>query len=350
MSWARIKAIKARRFFEELDAARVEAIVSYFNIRADLRQKHDWRSDFYDTSDQSAFPYAGLTKRGKIDRSIYERTAKLLPSVAIYFDFELPLDLGRFVNSVVSCAASTSQLCDEPRSGNTKNQILQAIEKLKLQYKRINEIFRTHPEVKSAFNEVTNLLLATPLPDSFDTLRRLPSIQVLIEIIFRHIDLDIGLDGDAGRFIRFEPRSAKPKLNCVDRSAFICERFSGPRIITTPGSNFAFVCGIFFEIATKRKNESMQGAIISLLRADRPELYWYEEKKQENEEETLSQKRWIIGRSAMKHDVRGLWLRSQPNSAMIQPCMPIFSNGQFNRLRTPRNASRVPRNGPNLGV
>jgi hypothetical protein len=165
MSWARIKATKVRRFFEELDAARVEAIARYFNTRADLRKKHDWRSDFYDTPDHSAFPYAGLTKRGKIERSIYERTAKLLPSVAVYFDFNSPLDLGRFVNSVVSCAASTSELSREPRSGNTRNQILQAIEQLKLQYKRINEVFRAHPEVRSAFNEITNLLLTTPIPE-----------------------------------------------------------------------------------------------------------------------------------------------------------------------------------------
>jgi hypothetical protein len=302
MSWARSKATKVKRFFEDLDPARVESIAKYFNKRAGLRKKHDWRSECFDVSDQSAFPRAGLTGHEQIDRSIYQSTARLLPSVYFYFDFKSPLDLGRFVNSVVSCSASTRNLSNEPRSGNTRNQILRAIDQLKTQYRRINNIFISYPEIKSAFDDVTDLLFASPILRSFDTLRALPSVEVLVEIIFRHIELDIGLEGDAGRFISFEPRSAKPKLNCVDRSAFICDRFSGPRVITTPGSDFAFICGIFFEIATGRRNESMQGAIIGLLRGDRPELYWYEELKQQDQENSITREMdlWTINYEARR--------------------------------------------------
>ena len=99
MSWARVKATKIRHFFEELDAARVESIARYFDKRADVRGKHDWRSAFHDVSDHSAFPYEGLTRRGQIDRSIYQSIAKLLPSVIDNFDFTSPLDMIRFVNS-----------------------------------------------------------------------------------------------------------------------------------------------------------------------------------------------------------------------------------------------------------
>jgi hypothetical protein len=113
------------------------------------------------------------------------------------------------------------------------------------------------------------------LPHSFDSLRRLPSISVLAEIVFRHIDLDIALEGEAGRYLECEPRSAKPKLNCVEKTAYICERFGEPKIISTPGSDYASMCGIFYEIATGRAEESMQGAIISFLAGDRPELCWY---------------------------------------------------------------------------
>jgi hypothetical protein len=192
----------------------------------------------------------------------------------------------RFVNSVVSCAASTHSLSCQHRTGNTKDQILHAIERLKLQYKRINYIFRAYPEIGSAFDNVTGLLFEKNVPKSFDTLRHLPSIQVLTEVIFKHIDIDLQMDGEAGRFLGFQPRSSKPKLNCVDRAAFICQR--GPKIITTPGSQFSFIFGIFFEIATKRKNESMQGAIISLVRGDRPELYWFEDSNGENEENSIT--------------------------------------------------------------
>ena len=259
-------------------------------------KKDDWRPDYHDVSDQSALPYLGLTRRAHIDRSIYEATAKLLPSVSVYFDFKAPLDLGRFVNSVVSCAASTRSLSLEPKSGNTRNQIVRAIDSLKLQYKKINQIFIAYPEVAQAFDDVTHLLSSGSVLKSFDSLRHLPSVQVMVEIIFRHIELDMKLDGDAGRLIRFESGSVKPKLNCVDRTAFICKRFNGPRIITTPGSDFAFVCGIFFEIATRRKNESMQGAIINLLKGDRPTLYWYEEAKQKDDENGITEEmdHWAI--------------------------------------------------------
>jgi hypothetical protein len=41
MSWARSKATKVKRFFEDLDPARVESIAKYFNKRAGLRKHPD---------------------------------------------------------------------------------------------------------------------------------------------------------------------------------------------------------------------------------------------------------------------------------------------------------------------
>jgi hypothetical protein len=111
---------------------------------------------------------------------------------------------------------------------------------------------------------VTGLLFEKNVPKSFDTLRHLPSIQVLTEVIFKHIDIDLQMDGEAGRFLGFQPRSSKPKLNCVDRAAFICQRFNGPKIITTPGSHFSFICGIFFEIPQRGKMKVCKALSLAL--------------------------------------------------------------------------------------
>ena len=186
------------------------------------------------------------------------------------------MDPARWVNCVVSCANSTLEYASGPRTGNTKAQIIRALGKLRSQYQDINETFRNFPELRYVFDEVSRGLVSGEMPVSDESLLCLPSISVLAEIIFRHIDLDMTLEGEAGRYLKFEPRSAKPKLNCVEKTAYICERFGGPKIISTPGSDYASICGIIYEIATGKVDESMQGAIIRFLMGDRPELCWYE--------------------------------------------------------------------------
>jgi hypothetical protein len=276
MPWTRVKAKRTKQFFDRLNTARVESVVQYFHTRYDHRNRDDKITGLYDLAELSAFPLMGLNRRGAIDRAIYDRAANLLPGIANYFEFKLPLDPARWVNSVASCANSTQEIARGPRTGNTKAQIIRALGTLKLRYQGINGIFYNFPELRYAFDEVSRGLVDGELPQSFDSLRRLPSIGVLAEIIFRHIDLDIALDGEAGRYLNFEPRSAKPKLNCVEKTAYICKRFGGPKIVSTPGSDYSSICGIIYEIATGRVDESMQGAIVSFFMGDRPELCWYE--------------------------------------------------------------------------
>jgi hypothetical protein len=116
---------------------------------------------------------------------------------------------------------------------------------------------------------------------SSGSLEHQPFVSLLAEIIFRHIDVDLMLEGEAGRYLTFEPRSAKPKLNCVEKTAYICKRFGGPKIISTPGSDYASICGMIYEVATGKADESMQGAVLQFLAGDRPELCWYEEHEED---------------------------------------------------------------------
>jgi hypothetical protein len=276
MPWARIKSARVAQFFVGLNTARVESIVRYFHKRNDFRNGGQIK-DYDDVSEFSAFPWMGLKRRGTIDHLIYQRAVNLLPEVADYFEFKLPMDPARWINCVVSCANSTQGYARGPRTGNTKAQIIRAFEKLRARYRDINETFREFPELRYAFNEVSRGLVIGETPNSSGSLEHQPLVSLLAELIFRHIDLDLTLEGEEGRYLTFEPRSAKPKLNCVEKTAYICKRFGGPKIISTPGSDYASICGLIYEIATGKADESMQGAVISFLTGDRPELCWYEE-------------------------------------------------------------------------
>jgi hypothetical protein len=277
MSWSRMKPAKLERFFTGLSPARVESVVRYFHVRHSPRKNRE----INDLSEFSAFPWMGLKREGSIDHLIYQRAADLLPGVACYFEFTLPMDLARFINCVVSCANSTQGYARGPRTGNTKTQILRAFEKLRSRYRDISNTFREFPELRNAFDQVSRGLVIGETPSSSGSLGHQPLVSLLAEIIFRHIDLDLMLEGEAGRYLTFEPRSAKPKLNCVEKTAYICKRFGGPKIISTPGSDYASVCSIIYEISTGKSDESMQGAVLQFLAGDRPELCWYAEPEED---------------------------------------------------------------------
>jgi hypothetical protein len=272
MPWARIKPAKLERFFTGLSAERVESVVRYFHLRHSPRKIRE----INDLSEFSAFPWMGLKRTKTIDRLIYQRAASLLPDVANYFEFQLPMDPARWINCVVSCANSTQRYAQSPRTGNTKAQIIRGLEKLRSLYRSINETFREFPELRYAFDEVSLALLIGETPISSESLEHQPLVSLLAEIVFRHIDLDLTVEGEEGRYLTFEPRSAKPKLSCAEKTAYICKRFGGPKIISTPGSDYASICSVIYEIATGKADESMQGSIISFFTGERPELYWYE--------------------------------------------------------------------------
>jgi hypothetical protein len=195
MPWARIKPAKLERFFTGLSAARVESVVRYFHLRHSPRKIRE----INDLSEFSAFPWMGLKRGGTIDRLIYQRAANLLPEVAHYFEFKFPMDPARWINCIVSCANSTQAYARGPRTGNTKAQIIRAFEKLRSRYRDINETFRDFPELRHAFNEVSRGLVIGETPISFGSLEHQPLVSLLAEIIFRHIDLDLTLEGEEGR-------------------------------------------------------------------------------------------------------------------------------------------------------
>jgi hypothetical protein len=158
MPWARIKPTRIHQFFTGLNTARVESVVRYFHRRNDFRNGGQIK-DYDDVSEFSAFPWMGLKRGGTIDHLIYQRAAKLLPGVADSFEFKLPMDPARWINCVVSCANSTQGYARGPRTGNTKAQIIRAFEKLRSRYRDISKTFREFPELRHAFNAVSQELV-----------------------------------------------------------------------------------------------------------------------------------------------------------------------------------------------
>jgi hypothetical protein len=276
LAWKRAKKAKVQSFFHALDVIKANAIVKYFHLRSRYPHNH---KESYDTdlSEISAYPYISFNKFRTIELALIRRAVNLLPTMAPYFDFPSPMDLARFVNSVISSAGAVQTATRQPRTGNTKNQILRAFESLKTEFRKIDQIFAEFPELRNAFDEVLRLLNFRANITSFDDFHHLPSALFLIRLSMMYIDIDLETAGEPGRIFTFTPQSSKPKLTCVDRAAYICKRFNGPKIVSTPGSDFSFFCALLFEIGTQKKEESMQGAIISFFSGARPELVWYSE-------------------------------------------------------------------------
>lgn len=109
-----------------------------------------------------------------------------------------------------------------------------------------------------------------------DLMRELRMCSGVLELVGATADLD------PRRLILF---GNDEKTDLVEWTHHMCAMWGGPKLVTTPGSDFATLCSLMFEVASGNSEEGLAGAINRYARSE-PRKQW--DRGGENEEERES--------------------------------------------------------------
>lgn len=94
----------------------------------------------------------------------------------------------------------------------------------------------------------------------------------VLQGVIDHKIVDLKRGGPAARFY-----GSSTKADLVECAYDLHRVCGGPPLVTTPGSDFSYICGLLFEIATGKSDESLAGTINRFARSsDRAEQDEYE--------------------------------------------------------------------------
>lgn len=254
MAWPRKRI--STRFAGSLSEDRIRSIVRFF-----AQKQHEPHFEDFD-----ARPWT-IEGRQPIDDRIIERTALLAPSLLLMLVPKMPMDLMRAVNAIVSGAVQCQLAMQQPRVRPTKKQFSRSVLRSRALVAELQEAAAPIQfALDELFSDITRAAGGASLLSP--GLRLIEMIDLMLELL----EEDIHAEGEAGKYLAKRSSHPKPKLNAVDYTAYISRRFRGPRLVTTPGSDFSQFCSLLYEIATGQRDESMQGAIIAYAMGERPSV------------------------------------------------------------------------------
>lgn len=266
MTWLRIRGTRTARFVESVDAARVRCIVDYFH-RSSTVPEPLWGERLvgpyrgrapYSFEEQSAYPHRRLGY-GTIEPALIERCASLLPDMLDMLQPPArPMDLMRITNGIVASAVLTKHFSQAPRVAPTRKQMRASIDRYRSLVKELRSVISDTPLLAAALSGIHFDIASVGGAGSGDV--GLPEMA-LLELIADMLLVDFTEEGDVGRYYDSGTTEAQPKLNTVEKAAYLCGRYRGPQFVTTPGSAFSHFASLLHEVATGSVGESMQGAI-----------------------------------------------------------------------------------------
>jgi hypothetical protein len=91
---------------------------------------------------------------------------------------------------------------------------------------------------------------------------------------------------DPIRLLLFSNETRKTVVECAYH---MCTIFGGPKLVTTPGSDFSVLCSLLFEAVSGRSDEGLAGAINRYARSD-ARAEWDREGEEDEDDNFVSQK------------------------------------------------------------
>jgi hypothetical protein len=190
-----------------------------------------------------------------------KRLGELLPTILSYFSPEA--GVATAINVLDDCFYDFPIVATSPRKDRSLREAIQDLERID---GAIADIIQTLSRVEltigSDFSNLFKAFLAERFPseprsqieigECFSTLKNIIEIALLRA---RTEDGYVFADGN------------QVKTHVVETAFLLSNYFSGPPLVTTPGSDFAVLCSLIYEVMSGAADESLAGAINKFARS-----------------------------------------------------------------------------------
>jgi hypothetical protein len=181
------------------------------------------------------------------------------------------------------------------------------------------------PEFLTEFHQISWAIDSSDVSDSFDfPMNTLEVLQRQLGLVIIALDvIDFDLSSASPREFQRDNRLGKRDVVALAYDFHIS--CGGPPLVTTPGSEFSYLCSLLYELCTEKAGEGLAGAIIDFARGrQRREEDRYQEELKRDEEAYLEGDNFYIQRTGAESDFKSAeWyrdaagkFRSTPDTAL----------------------------------
>lgn len=228
----------------------------------------------------------------ELNKSFFSRLAFLLPSLMQFFDKKERTRNARGLISIIDdCHNDFHAATASPRKDR---QLREAKEKLAAASKLVSASASALEDAERYFGiEFDRYRKAFFLPDNGpsrflgDLIHEMKMCSGVLEIVKATADI---------RPKRLFISGNDKRTTVVEWAYHMCSMWSGPKLVTTPGSDFAALCSLLFEAVSGRSDEGLAGAINRYARSEDRKQWDQEGDDQEEMEDDnfLAEKRTML--------------------------------------------------------
>lgn len=227
------------------------------------------------------------------NRVFFARLAELLPSILRFFKkAEWTLNPKGLLSQIDDCHNDFHATAESSRRDRqlreTKEKLISA-SRLTNDAAAALEDAKTHFEIefcryRAAYYPYSDL---EPLRFLSDLIRELKMCSGVLEI------MNAAADKNPRKLFIF---GNDTRSTIVEWVYHMCTMWGGPKLVTTPGSDFSLLCGLLFEAITGKPDESLAGAINRYARSE--ERKEWDEGEEEGEDDNFLSQKNTMKRSA----------------------------------------------------
>jgi hypothetical protein len=218
------------------------------------------------------------------NRLFFGRLASLLPELVRFFSAEVrTTNLKGLISTIDSCHIDFYHTAALPRKDRRLREAKEDLARAsKLAADLVSILEETEDQFKHEFQRYYAVYYPARhvnryLKDFIDELRMCSGVT---EIASATVDFD------PKRMMLFSNDVRKP---IVADAYHMCTIWDGPKLVTTPGSDFSVFCGLLFEAVSGRSDEGLSGAINRYARSD-DRRQWDREGEEDLDDNFMQQK------------------------------------------------------------
>jgi hypothetical protein len=220
------------------------------------------------------------------NKAFFRRLATLLPSIVRFFGkearFENPSGIVQSIDSCYNDFQSTGNALRRDRQlREAKENFLRAA---RLARDSASALSDAEKHFKLEFDRYRGAYYRpVPGPARFigDLIEELQMCAGVLEIVNEIADVE------PKRLFLF---GNDQRTNLVESAYHMCTMWDGPKLVTTPGSDFAALCSVLFEAVSGNTDEGLAGAINRYARSDDRKQWDQEGENNDPDENFLSEK------------------------------------------------------------
>jgi len=199
----------------------------------------------------------------------YRRYLPLLPTLFRHLRLERRYHALNVIFRVDDCCREVPTIARQGRRDSNKRKLLKELASSADMVGAVEALFdRLRYVVGSEFDSIMDAHEGAKVPVGgwHPPYNRLSSMHEALQFLRGAIEIRATLvqDGEAEPLIS----DNQVKAHIVECAYDLTRVYGGPPLVTTPGSDFAFVCSLIYEMATGKPDASMAGAISRFARSD----------------------------------------------------------------------------------